>query len=182
MFRNVSRRLALRATLPCLQITLPDGFSYTKASSVVDKDLTSAYEAKDTLSLTLTRQDAFIYKLHAVKGVFLTSENGDLGVLPGHEYKIAKLKPSVIAVELPDGTTEKYFTSGGFAHINNEGSCDINTVECVPVEDLDKDRIEKEIARINGEINSAKDEKQKSVFEIQLALLDAAKTAISGAH
>lgn len=179
MFRSVSRRLALRTSAPLLQATLPDGFSYVKANAVEDKDLTSPYEAKDALNLTLTRQDAFIYKLHAVKGVQLSTESGDLGVLPGHEYKIAKIKPSVITIELTDGTTEKYFTSGGFAHINNEGSCDVNTVECVPVEDLDKDRIEKEIAHLHSEVSSAKDEKSKSVFEIQLELLEAAKAALS---
>lgn len=166
-FAAVARAQSVRSA-----VTLPEGFSFVE-SKVVDKPLTDNYEATDILRLTLTRQDEFIFKEEHVKCVTVSTQNGDMGVFPGHAYKIAKLKPSPIAVEYADGTTKKFFTSGGFIHINNEGSCDINTVECLPIADLDVATAEKELTTAQSAVTNAKDERAKAVAEIRVEVLEA---------
>ena len=174
--RSVSRKLMMRATAPLLQ-SVPEGFSFLN-NQVVDKDVSTNYEQVDFLKFTLTRQDEFIYKEEKVRCISLSTISGDIGVYPSHEYKITKIVPSVITVELPNGTTRKFFTSGGFAHINNEGSADVNTVECIPVEDLDVSLADKKLAEAQVALNGAKDDKAKAVAEIRVAVLEAAVAAL----
>lgn len=172
MLRFSTRRLFASTAVLRSHHELLEGFDYFERK-VVDKDIHSNYEHKESLSLTLTRQDEFIMKEHNVRCVTLPTTNGETGVFPGHEYQIAKLIPAPIVVEMMDGSTRKYFTSGGFAHINNEGSCDINTVECIPFSDLDLESAEKALAEQQAALASAKDEHQKAVVEIRVEVLEA---------
>lgn len=178
MFRSCSTRMIARATgLLMNSHGVPEGFQYFE-SKVVDKDVSAPYENLETLRLTLTRQDEFLYKEEKVKCVTVSGVNGDYGIYPGHAYKMAKLVPAPIAVEFTDGTVKKFFVSGGFAQINNEGSCDINTVECIPVEDLDLSLAEKNLATAQTEVTSAKDEKAKAIAEVRVSVLESIISAL----
>lgn len=156
---------------------LPEGFDFIE-NKVVDKDIHASYENLETMRLTLTRQDEFLHKETPVKCVTICGVNGESGIYPGHAYEITKLAPSPITVEMPDGAIEKYFTSGGFAHINNEGSCDINCVECIPFAELDLETAEKALAEQTAALGSAKDEKAKSVVEIRVEVLEGVVRAL----
>ncbi|KAG8342164.1 ATP synthase, epsilon chain [Trypanosoma vivax] len=145
---------------------------------VVNKDIHAPHENLESLRFTLTRQDEFILKEETVKCVTVKGTNGEYGIYPGHSYKIVQLVPSPLTVEYADGATRKYFVSGGFAHINNEGSCDVNTVECAPLEDLDLATAEKELAAQQAALASAKDEKAKSVVDIRISVLEAVIAAL----
>jgi F0F1-type ATP synthase epsilon subunit len=175
MFRSCAPRLMMRATLALRSV--PEGFSFTD-NKVVDKDVHAAYENLETLRFTLTRQDEFIFKEQKVKCVTISGVNGDYGIYPGHAYKMAKLVPAPIVVENVDGTIQKFFASGGFAQINNEGSCDINTVECIPLEDLDLALAEKSLATAQAEVTSAKDEKEKAIADIRVGVFESIITAL----
>ncbi|RNF06634.1 ATP synthase, epsilon chain [Trypanosoma rangeli] len=173
MFRVFGRRLISR-TLPLLQDAhhdLPEGFEFFE-NKVVDKDIHASYENLETLRFTLTRQDEFIMRENPVKCVTVTGVNGEYGIYPGHAYKIVQLVPAPLTVEFTDGRTQKYFVSGGFAHINNEGSCDVNVVECVPIEDLELAAAEKSLAAQQALLGSAKDDKARSVIEIRISVLE----------
>ncbi|CAM40512.1 putative ATP synthase, epsilon chain [Leishmania braziliensis MHOM/BR/75/M2904] len=172
MFRFCGRRLVGR-TLPLLadHHELPEAFEFME-HKVIDKDIHSAYENMDTLRLTITRQDEFLFKEAPVKCVTVMGVNGENGVYPSHAYKITQLAPAPLTVEMTDGTVEKFFTSGGFAHINNEGSCDINCVECIPLSELDVDAAEKALAQQQSALSSAYDEKAKAVVEIRISVLE----------
>ncbi|KPA83515.1 putative mitochondrial Atp synthase, epsilon chain [Leptomonas pyrrhocoris] len=178
MFRFCSRRLVAR-TLPLLafQHDLPEAFEFIE-NKVVDKDIHAPYENMETLRLTVTRQDEFIFRETPVKCVTITGVNGENGVYPGHAYEIMQLAPAPLAIEMPDGTVKKYFTSGGFAHINNEGSCDINCVECIPFADLDVEAAEKALAQQNAALSSAKDDKAKALVEVRIGVLEAVIRAL----
>jgi F0F1-type ATP synthase epsilon subunit len=165
----------VKTTLPLLSV--PEGFSFLH-QKVVDKDVNAPYENMDTLRLTLTRQDEFIFKEDKVKCVTVTGVNGEYGIFPGHSYKIAKLVPSPIVVEVTEGVQKKFFTSGGFVQINNEGSCDINTVECIPLEDLDLALAEKGLAKAQSDAASAKDEKSKAIAEIRVSVFEGVVSAL----
>ncbi|KEG15466.1 ATP synthase, epsilon chain [Trypanosoma grayi] len=183
MFRVFGRRLVSR-TLPLLQLAphdLPEGFEFME-NKVVDKDIHAPYENLETLRFTLTRQDEFLMREDPVKCVTLSGANGEYGIYPGHAYKIVQLIPSPLTVEYTDGTTTKFFVSGGFAHINNEGSCDVNTVECVPMEDLDPAAAESALAAQQSSLASAKDEKARSVIEIRISVLEAIIAALKHHH
>lgn len=156
---------------------VPEGFQYQE-NKVVDKDVHAPYENLDTLRLTLTRQDEFLFKEEKVKCVTISGVNGDYGIFPGHAYKMAKLVPAPVVVEFADGTIKKFFSSGGFAQINNEGSCDINTVECIPLEDLDLPTAEKSLSAAQSEVTAAKDEKAKAIAEVRVSVLEAVISAL----
>lgn len=172
MFRFCGRRMVAR-TLPLLAIPhdLPEAFEFIE-HKVVDKDIHAPYESMETMRLTVTRQDEFIFKEAPVKCVTITGVNGENGVYPGHAYEIMQLAPAPLSVEMPDGTVKKYFTSGGFAHINNEGSCDINCVECIPLADLDLEAAEKALAQQNAALSGAKDDKAKALVEVRIGVLE----------
>ncbi|ORC90693.1 ATP synthase, epsilon chain [Trypanosoma theileri] len=183
MFRVFGRRLVSR-TLPLLQQvphTLPEGFEYME-HKVVDKDIHASHENLETLRFTLTRQDEFLMREDPVKCVTVTGVNGEYGIYPGHAYKIVQLIPSTITVEYTDGKTQKFFVSGGFAHINNEGSCDVNTVECIPIEELDLAAAEGALAAQQASLGSAKDEKAKAVIEIRISVLESIISALKHHH
>ncbi|EPY33170.1 F-type H+-transporting ATPase subunit delta [Strigomonas culicis] len=173
MFRYAGCRLMARTMALLSQPAhgIPEGFEFFE-HKVVDKDINSNYENMETLRLTVTRQDEFLFKEEPVKCVTISGVNGESGIYPGHAYEIAQLAPAPLVIEKPDGTVLKYFTSGGFAHVNNEGSCDINCVECVPLADLELEAAEKALAEQNAALGQAKDEKAKSVVEIRIGVLE----------
>ncbi|KAG5498863.1 hypothetical protein JKF63_03152 [Porcisia hertigi] len=181
MFRFCGRRLVAR-TLPLLadHHGLPEAFDFIE-HKVVDKDIHSAYENMETLRLTITRQDEFLFKETPVKCVTITGVNGESGIYPGHAYEITQMAPAPLSVEMPDGTVKRFFTSGGFAHINNEGSCDINCVECIPLAELDVDAAEKALAQQQSALTSAQDEKAKAVVEIRIGVLESVIQALKHA-
>jgi F0F1-type ATP synthase epsilon subunit len=174
MFRSCAPRF-MRSTLALR--SLGEGFNFFE-SKVVDKDVHAPYENQEVLRVTLTRQDEFIFKEEKVKCVTVSGVNGDYGIYPGHAYKMAKLVPAPIVVEYLDGTVAKFFTSGGFAQINNEGSCDINTVECIPLEDIDLSLAEKNLATAQGEVTSAKDDKAKAIAEVRVGVFESIIAAL----
>eukprot|EP00758_Cryptobia_borreli_P015710 Tbor_TRINITY_DN6046_c2_g1::TRINITY_DN6046_c2_g1_i1::g.10334::m.10334/K02134/ATPeF1D, ATP5D, ATP16; F-type H+-transporting ATPase subunit delta len=181
MFRRIASA-GLSSIVAVRSITvIPEGFSFME-SKVVDKPLNDNYENSDVLRLTLTRHDEVILKEEDVKCVSVSTINGDMGVFAGHAYKIAKLKPSPIIVEYADGVSQKYFTSGGFVHVNNEGSCDINCAEVIPIEDIDVSRAEKELAAAQAAVVSAKGDRAKAVEEIKVEVLDALVQCIKGSN
>ncbi len=51
------------------------------------------------------------------KMLHASGEMGDLGILPRHAPLMTKLKPGDVRVELPDGTDEHYYISGGMLEI-----------------------------------------------------------------
>ena len=176
MIRGVSRKL--------LAATLPSGYSFLADElKVQDIDPSATNPTLTTMSLTLTRQETAIYKQDPVKSVMISTTSGYLGVTPGHEYKISKLLPGPIKVEVSEGNFKTYFASGGFAQMNNAGSVDINTVECIPIDDLDLGLAEKELAVALEASRSGKDEIEKAVAEIKVSVLEAVVAAIKeGGH
>lgn len=169
--------LARTAAMLAVPHNIPEGFEFFEHKAV-DKDINSPYEIIETLKLTLTRQDEYLLNEKPVKCVTLVSTHGELGIYPSHAYEIVKLVPSPVTVQYPDGTIRRYFVSGGFAHINNEGSCDINCVECIPIEDLEVEIAEKALAQQNSLLAASKDDHAKSVVEIRVGVLEAVIAAL----
>ncbi len=165
MFRGVTRRL--------LATTLPTGFSYLSDElKVKDLDPSATNPTLSVMELTLTRQEAALFKQEPVKSVMFNTTSGYIGINPGHEYKISKLLPGPIKIEITEGNFKTYFTSGGFAHMNNIGTLDINTAECIPIEDLDLALAEKELAAANELARGGKSEAEKAIGEVKVSVLE----------
>lgn len=178
MFRRVSRFLVKRsAVLFQFARDVPEGFEFME-NKALDKDIHANYENLETLKFTLTRQDELLFKEMPVKCITVSSVNGEAGIFPGHAYEIMKLTPSPIVVEYPDGKVKKFFTSGGFAHVNNEGSCDVNTVECIPFEDLDLPAAEKALTDQQAALAKASEEKAKAVIEVRINTIESVIQAL----
>ena len=177
MFRGATRSL--------LAATLPSGFSFLNDDlKVKDLDPSVANPTLSSMEFTLTRQESAIYKQEQVKSVMFNTTSGYLGVNPGHEYKVSKLLPGAIKVEVTEGNFKTYFTSGGFAHMNNIGALDINTVECIPLDDLDVALAEKELAAANEQARNGKSEAEKAIGEVKVSVLESLVAALkdTGAH
>lgn len=144
MFRKCVPTL-FQATRPALAKNLPNAFSYVNQPPV-DVQTAATVETPTELKLTLTRQDEYIFAEKIVKSVTLLTANGKMGILPGHEYLVEKLQPGMIEIEHADGKTEMFGTSGGFAHVNTDGSVDVVTAEAIKSEVLDLVQLEKELA------------------------------------
>eukprot|EP00672_Neobodo_designis_P014631 CAMPEP_0174856122 /NCGR_PEP_ID=MMETSP1114-20130205/35120_1 /TAXON_ID=312471 /ORGANISM="Neobodo designis, Strain CCAP 1951/1" /LENGTH=175 /DNA_ID=CAMNT_0016090899 /DNA_START=38 /DNA_END=565 /DNA_ORIENTATION=+ len=171
MFRGVTRKL--------LAATLPQGHSYlADEMKVKDLDPSEQNPTLTTMELTLTRQESAIFKQDPVKSVQINTTSGYLGITPGHEYKVSKLLPGAIKVEVSEGTFKTYFASGGFAQMNNIGAVDINTVECLPIEYFDLATAEKELAAAKDLETNGKDDGQKAVGQIKVQTLEALVEAI----
>jgi F-type H+-transporting ATPase subunit delta len=171
MFRGVTRKL--------LAATLPQGHSYlSEDMKVTDLDPSAQNPTLSTMALTLTRQESAIFKQDPVKSVQINTTSGYLGITPGHEYKISKLLPGAIKVEVTEGNFKTYFASGGFAHMNNIGTVDINCVECLPLEYFDLATAEKELLTATEMERNGKDEAEKAVGLIKVQTLEALIAAL----
>ena len=175
--RSILSRLCQRTALrraPAMK--LPEGFSFTE--KLDDKPIQNAYENFPKMTLTFTRQDDLIMNKQSVDNVSLATSTGEIGVRSGHEYKIAKLVPGVISIEKEPGQEEKYFTSGGFAHINNDGSVDINTVEAIPLEDFEPNFVDRELLKHKDDLKSAKSEKERAIADVYISVYEALSQAL----
>jgi len=178
----------MQSTVPLMQSrgAVQQAWDYIHEPKVEDREIAGTYEQPQMVTLTLTRQDEFILKVTPVKGLQISTVSGELGIRAGMEYKISKLIPGVIAIEKTEGQpTTNYFTSGGFAHINNDGSVDINTVECVSLDDVEPAYVDRELAIATEAVKSAKNDKERVVAEVQVQTYEALQAALkqySGAH
>lgn len=177
------RRFTSRITTPMMArsaVTLPSGLGYVEPR-IKDAADGGAYEAMEKFQLTITRHDEVLVRQADVKHVQIVTTSGELGVSAGHEYKISKLLPGLINVELPDGSFKKYFSAGGFAHINNAGSVDINCPECIPLDDLDLALAQKALTDTQAKKDAAgNSETMKVVYEVQVDVLESVISALKG--
>lgn len=69
-----------------------------------------------TMKIDIVSAEASIYSGTA-KMIFLTGEEGELGIAPGHSQLLTTLKPGHVRIELADDMQEIFYISGGFAEI-----------------------------------------------------------------
>lgn len=109
--------------------------------------------------------------------VTVPGATGDFGILAMHVPTISALRPGVVTVDLEDGTEKKYFVSGGYVFVHPDSTCNINCIEAIPVEDLDKEAISTNLAKFQQDLNSTSDETKKIEYQIALEVYEAAQFA-----
>ena len=93
--------------------------------------------------------------------IIIPGKDGDLGVLPGHSKVMSSLRPGRVMVYGEDKNLLKsFFVSGGFAEINPE-KCIVLAESVDEINNLDKNKIEKEIQELQNQDNE--DSKQQLI-------------------
>uniref|UniRef100_A0A7S0PM86 ATP synthase F1 complex delta/epsilon subunit N-terminal domain-containing protein n=1 Tax=Micromonas pusilla TaxID=38833 RepID=A0A7S0PM86_MICPS len=120
------------------------------------------------------------YEGAEVDSIQLPAVTGDMGVLPGHVPTVAQLRPGVVAVNMDDKETKKYFVSSGFAFVHANSVTDVMAVEAVPVEQLDGEAVKKALADYQAKLVNAKDDYEKAAAQIGIEVTQAMDSAVTG--
>ena len=102
---------------------------------------------------------------------------GDFGVLVGHSATVSSIRPGVLAVFENGAVTSRVFVSGGFAEVTPE-RCTVLADEAALLGDLDRTEIEKSVADLRDDVNTARDDAEKQASEKALAIAEAKITAL----
>jgi F-type H+-transporting ATPase subunit delta len=122
--------------------------------------------ARSLFSLTTPQ-----YSIHfnvSVKSVQIPAHTGAMVVLSKHIPTIAQLKPGVVTVTKVDGVEEKYFVSGGYAFMHPDNSCSVNTVEAIPLSELDVEAAKAGVSKYESLAREATNEEDKALAAIGL--------------
>lgn len=92
-------------------------------------DAVTANRADNKLRLTVATPSGALYKDTVVEKVKIPGSAGDYTVLANHVPYISELRPGIVIIVKEDKTEERYFTSGGFAFVHRDSTCNINAVE-----------------------------------------------------
>ena len=111
-----------------------------------------------TISFDLVSPENLIFN-DEVGMIIVPGKDGDLGVLPGHSKVMSSLRPGRVMVYGEDKNLLKaFFVSGGFAEVNPE-KCIVLAESVDEINELDKDTIEKEVQKLEGqESDSSKEQ------------------------
>ena len=90
-----------------------------------------------------------------VSAVRIPGADGDLTAMPDHAPVITTLRPGVLHVEGPDGTTE-YVVSGGFAEINAT-SLSVLAEKAIPLNEVTRSHIDEMIEDARAAHEAAKE-------------------------
>ena len=107
----------------------------------------------DTLKLNFFVPSEPIVSGKPVTQVTVPGSEGMFGILPNHVPTVAEMQPGLVTVDL-DGETLKYFVSGGFTFVHADSVADISAAEAVSVEDIDLDKVRKNLAEAESQLSS----------------------------
>lgn len=116
----------------------------------------------------------------AAKMVTIPGEEGDFGVLPGHESLVATIRPGVIEITMADGSaTQRIFVAGGFADVSQK-NCTVLAEEAVSVNDFNQSDLEQTIRNLTEDMTLAKDDLEKARIARKLTLARAKLQGLTG--
>ena len=104
-----------------------------------------------------------------VEMVVVPGAQGDFGVLAGHAPLISTVRPGVIHIFAGGAVTSRIFVAGGFAEVMAE-RCTVLAEEAVPVDEIDRAAVERQIADDTEDARDAGDEAARQAAERRLAI------------
>lgn len=115
----------------------------------------------DTMQFDLVSPERRLASLQ-VSSVQIPGADGDMTAMPDHAPVITTLRPGVLSVNSPSGTTD-YVVTGGFAQISSEGTSvlaekamEVSEVKAADIDALVADATES-AAGLTGEAKDAAD-------------------------
>ena len=104
-----------------------------------------------------------------VEMVVVPGVQGDFGVLAGHAPLISTVRPGVIHIFAGGAVTSRVFVDGGFAEVMAE-RCTVLAEEAMPVDEIDRAAVERQIADATDDVRDAGDEAARQAAERRLAI------------
>jgi F-type H+-transporting ATPase subunit epsilon len=87
--------------------------------------------------------------------VVVPGSEGDFAVLAGHAPLISALRAGTIDIYQGDAVSERFYVGGGFAEVALD-SLTILAEEAIPLAELDRERLGKDIANAREDVEDAK--------------------------
>lgn len=113
-----------------------------------------------------------------VEMVVVPGAEGDFGALAGHSAMVSSLRPGVLAVFENGSVTSRMFVSGGFAEVTPE-CCTVLADEAVPLDELDREAVEKSVPDLKDDLAAARDESERAAAEKALTIAEAKLAALA---
>jgi len=127
---------------------------------------------KGVLNLRFSTPNEVLFSEVEINRITVPAVTGDMGILADHAPSICQLRPGVVEVNTADAS-RKWFVPGGFAIITPDSVCTLTAVEAIPVEDVDVQKANEELAKANAAEASAKDEFEKAEAKISVEVFSA---------
>ncbi len=108
----------------------------------------------------------------AVDMVVVPGAEGDFGVLPRHSLLISEVRPGVIQVHDGGAVKDRIFVAGGFCEVTGE-RCTVLAEIAVPVEDIDRAKIEAELKDLREDVADAKSEEARAAVDARIKVREA---------
>ncbi|AWN51042.1 ATP synthase F1 subunit epsilon [Methylobacterium sp. 17Sr1-1] len=112
-----------------------------------------------------------------VRSVLLPAAEGDMTVLPGHVPLVTALLAGVVFATDATGTGRRAFISGGLAEVTGE-RVTILAERVTPMEELNGDRLDQEIAELRLEQDSTGDFERRARCEAAIRRLEEVKASL----
>jgi F-type H+-transporting ATPase subunit epsilon len=125
----------------------------------------------DTMQFDLVSPERSLASLQ-VRSVQIPGAAGDMTAMPDHAPTITTLRPGVLRVEAPEGSSA-YLVTGGFAEINADGMS-VLAEKAIPLGDVTRAHLDEMIADAR-----AAHEKAKETFKNETGPVDDAAKLLS---
>lgn len=127
-----------------------------------------------TLSIVTPEREYFSGDVHSAT---IPGDSGEFGVLPGHAPFVSRLRPGVIAAELPGGGMKRVAILGGIAEVTPERTVVLaDTLRLL--DDVSPEEARAELASARAAYESARDDATRARIETRLMLAEAIAGAI----
>ena len=112
-----------------------------------------------------------------VEHVVVPGTMGDFGVLAGHAPFLSTVRPGILEILNGTKVEKRIYVSGGLADANAEGLT-VLAQQAIDVKDFDKESLEQEIDKAQGELQEAKDDQAKMLVQAAIDQLEALRKDI----
>ncbi|MBE1283091.1 MAG: F0F1 ATP synthase subunit epsilon [Rhodobacteraceae bacterium] len=122
----------------------------------------------DTMQFDLVSPERSLASLQAT-AVQIPGAEGDMTAMPNHAPLITTLRPGVLKVESPEGTSE-YVVTGGFAELGSEG-LSVLAEKAIPVTEMTRAHLDDMIATARAAHDTAKENQHHTLVDDAAKLL-----------
>ena len=109
----------------------------------------------DTMQFDLVSPERSLASLQA-RAVQIPGSEGEMTAMPLHAPTLTTLRPGILKVEAPEGTTE-YLVTGGFAQITAEG-LSVLAERAIPMDEMTRAHLDELIEEARAMYKTAKDD------------------------
>ncbi|WP_170423134.1 F0F1 ATP synthase subunit epsilon [Ruegeria arenilitoris] len=122
----------------------------------------------NTMQFDLVSPERSLASLEAT-AVQIPGADGDMTAMPDHAPTITTLRPGVLKVEAPEGSSE-YLVTGGFAQINGD-SLSVLAEKAIPVSEVTRSHLDEMIAEARASHEAAKEGDDQTIVDDAAKLL-----------